>query len=127
MPPKIPDTKKSQDWLYEQYARMNKKFWDNQLPSDILIQIVPMGRVGYSIDCRHHVAELQEAMTTTFPEGLSRPIIEFNEITLDYLPYAKAVLFHEMIHISGVHKHGREFKAAIKKLAAKGALEELLK
>lgn len=118
---KIPDTKRSQDWLYAEYARFNKKYWDNQLPSDILIQIVPVGRKGYSIDCRHH-----EGMTTIF-QGDHRPVLELSELNLDYPPFARTVLIHEMIHVSGIHGHGKEFKAAIKKLAAKGALEELLK
>lgn len=122
--PRTPPTKLSQDWLYEQYAKFNKKYWDNSLPADVLIQIVPVGRRGYSIDCRHGTN--QEGMTTTF-EGDHRPVVELSELNLDYPPYAKSVLLHEMIHVSGVHNHGKEFKLAIKKLAAKGALEELLK
>ena len=125
MPKKIPEAQKKLVWLYDQYAKYNKKFWDNRLTNEILIQLVGQETVGYSIDCRSKNPLMEEGCTTTF-EGNAPPVLEIAEFIMNYPPFAKGVLLHEMVHVSGVVGHGRAFKDEVKKIAKLGALEVLL-
>lgn len=126
MPKRIPEAQQKLNWLYQQYARYNKKFWDNRLPAEVHIQIVARGTVGQSIDCREKNKYVEEGVTTTYPGTDIPPVIEIAEFVMNYIPYAKAVLIHEMIHAGGTRDHGKAFKDEIKRIAKLGALEVLL-
>lgn len=125
--PKVPATKRSVDFLYETYRKLNAKYWDNRLPQEVLIQVVPGGRIGYGINCRHSNPLMEEGFTT---EGSGAPhtqVVELQELMLAYPPYAKVVLAHEQIHVSGIYGHGKAFKEQVERLAKAGLLLELLK
>lgn len=127
-----PYTLRQMRWLHAQYAKSNKRYWAEELPADVRIIVVPAGRVGLSIDCRFKPnSRIEEGTTTTITdlqtgEHLVIPTIELNELIMSYIPFAKSVLLHEMIHVSGVGGHGKAFKAEVERISKLGALLEVL-
>lgn len=131
MPKREPFSLRQMRWLHEQYRRFNSKYWDNRLPHDIRIIIVPTGKVGYSIDCRFKPNSVEEGATSTVVddetgEHLILPTIELNELIMNYPPFARLVLLHEMLHVGGIQGHGKAFKTECQRIAKLGALTDIL-
>jgi len=127
MPPKkIPEAQRNLNWLYDLYRKYNKKYFGGKLPNEVLIQIVAAGTKGYSIDCNLNKATFEEGCTTIFSNE-APPVVELHEYMLSYPPYAKGVLLHEQIHVSGITGHGKEFNAECDRIGKLGATRELLK
>lgn len=111
--------------LYRLYARFNKKYFGGNLPKEVRLVIVPMGKRGYSIDTTG--APDLEVGCTTMPENPEAlPTVEINDLTLLDPNYARMVMMHEMIHVGGVLDHGATFKKEIDRVSRLGFLREIL-
>lgn len=123
-----PHALKAIEALYTLYERLNRRYFGGELPKEVRIVVVPVGRKGYTIDTREREEKVREMGCTTFfpdlPEALQT--VELNELAMLDDTTATTVLAHEMIHVKGILNHGPEFKKEVDRLAKLGLLREIL-
>lgn len=111
---------RSHPWLKRLYREYNKKYFDNKLPNDIWVIF------GGARDWRTAKLSKNTCAATFFEDH--KPIgIAIRYYRFKTGPYVKSDLLHEMIHVARPRVgHGRTFKQEVRRLAALGALDNIL-
>lgn len=111
---------RSHPWLKKLYRQYNRKYFGNKLPNDIFVVL------GQSYEWR--VARVSKnTSAVTFIKG-GKPLgIMVRWYKNKGRSYIKTDLLHEMIHVAHPRAgHGPVFKREVRRLAALGALDNLL-
>lgn len=101
----------STDWLIKKYAQFNEEYFNDELPGDILLELICNGiTIG----------------GTAFRQNPYRIRINFNFIYKENEEYEfENILIHEMIHIwqfinNYNDSHGKTFKIKMNEINSKG-------
>ncbi len=110
------------------YRHINRKYYDNRLPKDVLIQWST--RMPSTCDACCHVHGLSEC-SKYGPKKCRRHILRIHPSLKPLDADTMLRLHHEIVHISAVLGdrfllyHGKHFNDAMKRLAVAGAFDDL--
>jgi hypothetical protein len=103
-------------WAYEEFK---KRYFGDSVPELSESFVVEFVKLPFDVAGSSHLPEDAAKF------GLRRGI-RINEKLREFPAEAKAALLHEMIHATGIRKHGDEFKRAVGALFARGAYTDPL-
>jgi len=105
--------------LARAYLGFKRKYFGDSVPELSGSFVVEFVKLPFDIAGASHLPEDSAKF------GLRRGV-RINEKLREFPAEAKVALLHEMIHATGIRKHGDEFKRAVSDLFAKGAYTDSL-
>ena len=109
-------------WLKKLYNQYNKRYWAGKLP-DLEVGYMTTAQVS-----RYRIDKKTCAFTTFDDKVHTKPlavIVILHEHKA--IPHSKVDLLHEMCHVAKPRAtHGKVFKQEVRRIAALGALDEVL-